>query len=190
MGKPYSNQEFRYHYNDVEYAFFSKTEIIKMLKKRIDPYEFNENAHKITTKGAKKLIKQHKLFVKNDGSNGLLAPSGHFVPCNYEGHLFLYCALGIESTFESDGTIDLTPDIVGDRTGWIKISDGIILPVYQPSSAQIRTVKAMGDFINLKWNKDFDQNPLSRPPNGYQAFMFEKISKTRKLEGLYDYQPS
>lgn len=188
MGKKaYSNQEFRYHYNDIDYAYFSKSEVIKMLVGKIDPYEFSEQADKITTIDAKKLIDTHKLFVKNDGANGLLAPSGHFVPCNFEGHLFLYCALGIESTFENDGSIELTPDIVGDRSGWIKISDGVVLPIYQPSLNQIKTVNSMSEFINLRWNKDWEVNPLQRPPNGYESFMFAKISKLRRLEGLYDY---
>jgi len=178
----------RFHYNEIEYCFFSYKRILDMLDGKFDPMAMEESITSIMDKNfAKTIINKFKLFVKNDGSNGLLSPSGHFIPCDYEGHIYLYCALGIHSTFEKDGTIDLTPDIIGDRFGWIKISDAVAHCLYRPTILQKRTLRKIEEFLSSNRIKfDIIEHSSDAPLNGYNSFCMDNFLSKHRLIGLYD----
>ncbi len=179
------SRKYKYPKKD-EFVFFKNDELVKRLTNRNDPMEMDHRA-KITATKAVEIIEARKLFIKNDGGNGLVAPSGHFLPCAFEGHMYLYAVLGINNTFNKDKEIDLTADIVGDRCGWIKISDYVVHSIYRPTKAQLRTFSSIEDNgSSLQYNPDLESmRVLALPPSGYNSFMFGEISLSKRLDGVY-----
>jgi hypothetical protein len=188
-------ETFPYEYpKKLSHVYWKPQDILDALMQHRDPLEIDNTIRKMNLNKAMEVMDSAKLFVPNDGSNGMISPKGHFIPCGFYGHMYLTTILGMENVFYKNNEIDMTAEIVAERNGWYKISDCRIYSIARPTRSQISTIEYIiknhlsKDKRKIETMTESLEDNLSHavhpPLEGYNSFSMKSIPLTDKYAGL------
>lgn len=174
-----------------DHIYYKRKELVRFIKGRPHPMRTSECP--INESEIDECINRYGICAKTPtrkgfaSYNGWVTPNGVFVPCSYEGHLFLIHTLGYKDAFGKVDDSEFCIDVHVEQSGWLKLSNEIIHVLWRPTDAQKRTIKRI-EILNGR--VEYTENPhgwvtLSLPPRGYNSFMFEDKDKKNEFRAWF-----